>query len=615
MWPMLLAAATGLSTGFGLSPASCLLPHIGGGPDIVEHDIEVGHYRAALLQAPVQKQNNELIAAAPSRREVLAAAATAATVVGAAPAANAASGAAVDLLVTIGQLSTQARTLQLNVREAVPSARARDAVVRARPRLQQLLTAMSAAAPDLRICAPELASCDCAPDPKRMALAVRQAEVVGEQLRVLDAALKEPAASFPADAVERALEQICDAADLYLDLAAGRPVTGATTSEVPRAPAALMPLAASRVGRRAMVPRLCASAAVPEAAARQTAPRARAPEMRSQQRGQKRGQQRGQQRGQKRGAPPPAECVDKLDRGLLRACALSWAAVAIPLLLDPSAVALDVFGLDVSGTFGVEQPAAGFFQLAATLMPLESVLLLALASANLNVGEARSVSAAVALAGAGIIGTCTAAAATGLTVTDPYAGASVLALSAVSAATAMRPLLRERSVSELAELYAEDARTLLGGGEGGGSLATFYRGSAIASVVVGAAFALSPVSPLAVYEAELPVTYLGRAAFGVYLGGLLAPVQFALYQSAASARLGAQSPRLLNVACAAAIVLLDGCGNAQVRVQEALVSGVEGLPDTFRFEANTTAAFYSALLVAIVYLVQGLRTDQEREVV
>ena len=222
----------------------------------------------------------------------------------------------------------------------------------------------------------------------------------------------------------------------------------------------------------------------------------------------------------------------------------------------------------------------------------------------------------VALAGAGIIGTCTAAAATGLTVTDPYAVASVLALSAVSAATAMRPLLRERSISELAGLYAEDARTLLGGGAGGGgSLAAFYRGSAIASVVVGAAFVLSPVSPLAVYEAELPVTYLGRAAFGVYLGGLLAPVQFALYQSAASARLGAPSPRLLNVACAAAIALLDGCGNAQVRVQEVLVDGVEGLPDTFRFEANTTAAFYSALLVAIVYLVQGLRTEQEREVV
>ena len=48
-----------------------------------------------------------------------------------------------------------------------------------------------------------------------------------------------------------------------------------------------------------------------------------------------------------RAAPP--ECVDKLDRGLLRACALSWAAISAPLLLDPSAVALQVFGLDVSG--------------------------------------------------------------------------------------------------------------------------------------------------------------------------------------------------------------------------------------------------------------------------
>ena len=41
--------------------------------------------------------------------------------------------------------------------------------------------------------------------------------------------------------------------------------------------------------------------------------------------------------------------------------------------------------------------------------------------------------------------------------------------------------------------------------------------------------------------------------------------------------------------------------------QEVLVAGIDGLPDTFRFEANTTAAFYTALLVALVYLFQGLR--------
>ena len=35
------------------------------------------------------------------------------------------------------------------------------------------------------------------------------------------------------------------------------------------------------------------------------------------------------------------------------------------------------------------------------------------------------------------------------------------------------------------------------------------------------------------------------------------------------------------------------------------------LPDTFRFEANTTAAFYTALLVAVYYAAQGLRAGED----
>ena len=42
-----------------------------------------------------------------------------------------------------------------------------------------------------------------------------------------------------------------------------------------------------------------------------------------------------------------------------------------------------------------------------------------------------------------------------------------------------------------------------------------------------------------------------------------------------------------------------------------LVAGVENLPDTFRFEANTTAAFYTALLVAVYYAAQGLRAGED----
>ena len=320
-------------------------------------------------------------------------------------------------------------------------------------------------------------------------------------------------------------------------------------------------------------------------------------------------------------ANPPPECVDKLDQGLLRACALSWVAVAAPLLLEPSAVALDVFALDVSGGYGVQQPAAGFLQLAGTLMPLESALLLLLSSGVLDSQETRArVSASVTLAGAGVLGTGAAAVATGLTVAQPAAVALVFALSVVSSLTVLRPLLRESSAEELGEQFAADARELLQGrADGAGSdssdssspLALFYRSSALASVVVGGAFMLSPVSPLAVYEAELPVTYLARADFGALIALLLSPVQFELYRAAKAGALAARVPRLLNLLCAASIALLDGCGNAQVRMQEVLVAGMDGLPDTFRFEANTTAAFYTALLVGLVYLVQGVGAKQE----
>ena len=50
-----------------------------------------------------------------------------------------------------------------------------------------------------------------------------------------------------------------------------------------------------------------------------------------------------------------------------------------------------------------------------------------------------------------------------------------------------------------------------------------------------------------------------------------------------------------------------------VRAQEALTAGA-ALPDTFRFEANTTAAFYTALLVAVFYAGQGLAARGEAPV-
>lgn len=306
----------------------------------------------------------------------------------------------------------------------------------------------------------------------------------------------------------------------------------------------------------------------------------------------------------------PLECERQLDRGLFRACSLGWAAIAAPVLFQPDVVTLDVFGLDVSGGYGVEQPAAGFLQLTGTEFVLEAGLLLLLSSDALQPQQATRVGTSIVFAAAGLTGAYAAAATTGLSVVEPGAVVATLGLSAASAATALRPLLREQSAGELASSCAEDVLTLVLGEPDetdAPARAIFYRSSAIASVVVGGAFLFSPVSPLAVYEAELPVTYLCRAAFGVYLAFLLSPVQFALGRYAADDELSDGAARRLNLLTAACIVLLDAVGNSQVRAQEVLTAGSTTLPDTFRFEANTTAAFYTALLVAVYYAAQGLQ--------
>ena len=58
--------AVAISSGYGLSPTSCILPHIGvtAGPEVIDHDEMAGTRSrgstyAAALQAPVQKQEHE----------------------------------------------------------------------------------------------------------------------------------------------------------------------------------------------------------------------------------------------------------------------------------------------------------------------------------------------------------------------------------------------------------------------------------------------------------------------------------------------------------------------------------------------------------------------------
>ena len=178
------------------------------------------------------------------------------------PESRAAEAEAVDAVVLVSQLSLQARDLQLYVRMQAAEQRAsgsanfetlRSKVEKARaPLLGRLLAAMQTAAPGLRLCSPETAACDCSPDPELVREAARQVEAVRMHLAELDAAaassrafelltLKGGAVVYGGGAVERELEEISEAADAFLDLAAGRPLMTARVAPLSAATALARP--------------------------------------------------------------------------------------------------------------------------------------------------------------------------------------------------------------------------------------------------------------------------------------------------------------------------------------------------------------------------------------
>jgi len=112
-------------------------------------------------------------------------------------AADAADLVAMQMVEQVGSLSMQARALQFAMREAAaPAGRTddalRDLVARDRPLLEQLATAMTTAAPSLRLCAPGAEDCECVSDPARMRAAARYATAASARVGALDAALSAP---------------------------------------------------------------------------------------------------------------------------------------------------------------------------------------------------------------------------------------------------------------------------------------------------------------------------------------------------------------------------------------------------------------------------------------
>jgi len=223
----LLSPAFGLSSGYGLSPSSCLLPHMSPtASSFTEHDEllgsrNLGNPTAALLKAPMQNVSMMPANVSPPTRRasvtmriptgrvarrgaLLGATSLAASLAAAAlplaglpRAADAADLVAMQMVEQVGSLSMQARALQFAMREAAaPAGRTddalRDLVARDRPLLEQLATAMTTAAPSLRLCAPGAEDCECVSDPARMRAAARYATAASARVGALDAALSAP---------------------------------------------------------------------------------------------------------------------------------------------------------------------------------------------------------------------------------------------------------------------------------------------------------------------------------------------------------------------------------------------------------------------------------------
>ena len=158
-----LLSPLGLSSGYGLSPSSCLLPHMSPtAPSFTEHDELLGSRKlgdpaTALLQAPMRNTTVTRANVSPTMRRasvtmhvptgrmtrrgallsttslVTSLAAAGLPLAGLPRAADAADVVAMEMVEQVGALSLQARALQLALREAAASLPARqdDSALRA----------------------------------------------------------------------------------------------------------------------------------------------------------------------------------------------------------------------------------------------------------------------------------------------------------------------------------------------------------------------------------------------------------------------------------------------------------------------------------------------------
>ena len=254
----------------------------------------------------------------------------------------------------------------------------------------------------------------------------------------------------------------------------------------------------------------------------------------------------------------PSGYPTSVEAAALRGCSAGWAGLAVACYSGPSArqIVQDCFGLaTVTFEDNIREPAAGLLELVSPIFLLESILLVGLASGSLlSASDRTRAGGALALTSVGVLSSLAIAVSAGMPIANAAAVSSVSALVALTGVLGARALTADKpTVDEPLDLFLEDARDLLDIQSplalfNANDPSTFYRSSTIVGILVGAAFAFSPVSPIAVFDEELPVTHMLRQNVGFFIAFSLCPIQAALFRAARDGTLGESVTRALNTA-------------------------------------------------------------------
>lgn len=321
--------------------------------------------------------------------------------------------------------------------------------------------------------------------------------------------------------------------------------------------------------------------------------------------------------------------ITPFEDGFLRTCAAGWVALCPISIVNAKTTIHHVFGL-ATDTYqdNLREPAAGFLEITSALFPLEGALLLFLATAagsgkvDLSAQDRSRIGAALAGVSAGTMGTlASAASSSDFHVTDPALLLSFVLLTLLTGSTGLMAI---NEVDDPVALYKADALELLTSNTFTPT-SLFYRSSVLTGFLVGASFVFSPISPIALFETEGPITHMLRQDLGIYIIFLLGPVQTALFRAARDDVLGDATTRIVNVVTGLCCLLLVTDGKSQVNAGAKAFSSLQPGSDFYnavvsqlgdpaavgRSDTNTTAAFSVGLLVALFYIFNGFVLEKE----